>query len=77
LPIGGPARVVEQTAYALTSSSTFALADGVGSLVEFRYDKSNEDASLNSSSNLVDDLFSVAVEFTFAWQETLQVLAKN
>ncbi len=51
--------------------------DGVGFLVEFRYDKSNEDVFLNGARNLVDDFFSVAVEFAFAWQETFQALAKN
>lgn len=77
LPIGDPNRVVGQTAYALTFAPTFALAKGVGFLVEFRYDKSNEDVFLNNHDNLVDDFFSVAVEFTYSWQETFQLLAKK
>jgi hypothetical protein len=77
LAITNPAFSGGATQYALTFAPTFALADGVGFLVEFRYDKANEDIFVDGDGDPQDDVFSVAVEFTFSWQKTLQLLAKN
>ncbi len=76
LPNDDP-NVTSQTAYALTFAPTFALAPGVGALVEFRYDKSDEDVFLDDDGDLVDDFYSIAVEFTFSWEETFQLIAKK
>ena len=76
LPNDNP-NVSSQTRYALTFAPTFALAPGVGALVEFRYDKSDEDVFGKDNGNLVDDVFTAAVEFTFSWEETFQLIAKK
>jgi len=76
LPNDNPA-VEKQTSYELTLAPTFALSKGVGMLVEFRYDKSDKDVFLDDDGDFQDDIFSVAVEFTFVWEKTLDILVKN
>lgn len=69
-----PATVTSQTAYALTFSPTFELADGVSMLVEFRYDGSDEDVFPDEDENFQDDFVSIAIEFIFVWEKTLDLL---
>jgi hypothetical protein len=76
LPNDNPA-VTSQTRHAFTFAPTFALAKGVGMLVEFRYDKSNHDVFAKENGNLTDNVFTAAVEFTFSWDETFQIVASK
>jgi hypothetical protein len=76
LPNANP-NVDGQTAWAVTFAPTFALAKGVGMLMEVRYDKSDEDVFLDKDNELVDDFYSIALEFTFSWEETFQLVAKK
>ena len=76
LPNDNPA-VSKQTAYALTLAPTFTLAQGIGVLVEFRYDKSNKDVFQEDNGNFRDDRFSVAVEFTYSFKHAFDVVVKQ
>ena len=76
LPNDNPA-VSGQTAYALTLAPPFALAKGVGFLVEFRYDKSDADVYRESGGNFTDNVFSVAVEFTYSFKHTFEIIVKQ
>ncbi|GIX46510.1 MAG: hypothetical protein KatS3mg131_0721 [Candidatus Tectimicrobiota bacterium] len=69
LPNANPA-VDSQTAYAVTFAPTFALAKGAALIVEFRYDKSDADVFQKASGRFTDQVFSAAVEFTYAFSHT-------
>ena len=76
LPNDNPA-VTKQTAYALTLAPTFTLAQGVGFLVEFRYDKSDKDVFQKDNGNFRDDRFSVALEFTYSFKHAFDIVVKQ
>jgi hypothetical protein len=76
LPNDNPA-VRQQTAYALTLAPIFALADNVRLLFEFRYDKSNRDVFQKDNGRFRDDIFSVAVEFTYSFKHMFDIVVRQ
>lgn len=64
--------VTDETRYALTFASTFTLAEKVRALLEFRYAQSDEDVFQKPNGNFIDNVFSVAIEFTFGFEHVLQ-----
>jgi hypothetical protein len=76
LPNDNPA-VRQQTAYALTLAPIFALADNMRLLFEFRYDKSNRDVFQKDNGRFRDDIFSVAVEFTYSFKHMFDIVVRQ
>jgi hypothetical protein len=69
--------VRQQTAYALTLAPIFALADNMRLLFEFRYDKSNRDVFQKDNGRFRDDIFSVAVEFTYSFKHMFDIVVRQ
>jgi hypothetical protein len=58
---------LEETRQAITLAPTFTIYDSFGALVEYRYDKSDEDTFEKEDGTFTDDNSTLAVEFTYSF----------
>jgi hypothetical protein len=58
---------VKQTRQAITLAPTFTIYDSFSALVEYRYDKSDEDTFEKEDGSYTDDNSTIAVEFTYSF----------